>query len=179
MKKVGLLYRESLVSQVKKGVTDNDNVFLLSYSHVSGLQMNNLRKNLKKTGAQMCAAKNSVARLALKEMEFEGLSQKVSGQTALVWGGTDSAEISKILMDFVKTSENIVVRGGLLQGRILEQHDVQKLSELPPREILLAMLFSVIQSPLTRLAGALNAKTRELLSILKQLSEKKGGNENV
>ncbi|MCK5012266.1 MAG: 50S ribosomal protein L10 [Candidatus Omnitrophica bacterium] len=179
MKKVGLLYRESLVNEVKKGVTDNDNVFVLSYSQVSGLQMSNLRKNLKQSGANVCATKNSVVQLALKEMEYEELSQKVSGQTAVVWGGTDSAEISKILIDFVKTSENVVVQGGLLQGRILEQEDIQKLSELPSKEVLLATLFAAIQSPLTRFAGALNAKTRDLLSVLKQLREKKGGNENV
>ena len=172
MKKVGQLYRESLVDKVKKGVADNDNVFLLSYSNVSGLQMSDLRKNLKQTGANVCVTKNSVARLALKEMEYEGLSEKVSGQTALVWGGADSSEISKILINFVEISENVGVQGGLLQGRLLEQGDVKKLSELPPREVLLAMLFAAIQSPLTRLAGALNAKTRDLLSILKQLSER-------
>jgi large subunit ribosomal protein L10 len=177
MKKVGQLYREALVNQVKKGVTENDNTFLLSYSQVSGLQMSDLRKNLKQTGANVCVTKNSVFRLALKEVEQEELSNRVSGQTALVWGGTDSAEISKILIDFIKTSENVVVQGGLLQGRILEQADVKKLSELPSREVLLATLFATIQSPLTRFAGALNAKTRDLLSVLKQLGEQKGGNE--
>ena len=99
MKKVGLLYRESLVNQVKKGVTDNDNVFLLSYSHVSGLQMSDLRKNLKRTGANVWVTKNSIVRLALKGVEQEELSEKISGQTALIWGGADSAEVSKILMD--------------------------------------------------------------------------------
>jgi large subunit ribosomal protein L10 len=179
MKKVGLLYRETLVDQVKKGVTENDSVFLLSYSRVSGLQMSDLRKSLRQTGADVCATKNSVARLALKEVEYESLSEKVSGQTVLIWGGEDSSEISKILIDFIKDSEDIVVQGGLLQGRILEKEDIKKLSELPSKEVLLSMLLATIQSPLTRLAGALNAKTRDLLSVLKQLSEKKGGNENV
>lgn len=179
MKKVGQLYRERLVSQVKDGVCNNDNVFLLSYSQVSALKMSDLRKDLRQTGANVCVTKNSIARLALKEMEHVQLAEKISGQTALVWGGTDSVEVSKILVDFMKGAENIVVQGGLLKGRTLEQGDIKKLSELPSREVLLSMLLSAIQSPLTRLAGALNAKTRELLSILKQLSEKKGGNENV
>ena len=175
MTKVGRLYRESLVNQVKDGVTNNDNVFLLSYSGVSGLKMNDLRKNLKQSGARMYTTRNSVIRLALKEIEQEELSEKISGQTALVWGGTDSSEVSKILIEFIKESENIVVQGGLLQGKILDWGDVKKLSELPSREVLLSMLLSAIGSPLTRLASALNAKTRDLLSILKQLSEKKGG----
>ena len=178
MKKVGQLYREALVDQVKKGVTENNNMFLLSYSRVSGLKMNDLRKNLKRTGASVCVTKNSVARIALQSAEQEKLSEKINGQTALVWGGTDSSEISKILIEFAKISEDIVVKGGLLSGRVLEQADIKKLSELPSREVLIATLLATIQSPLTRLAGALNAKTRELLSILKQLSEQKGGTKN-
>ena len=179
MKKIGRLYRESLVNQVKAGVTDNDNVFLLSYSQVSGLQMSDLRKSLNQTGASMCVTKNSVIQLALKEIEQEQLAEKISGQTALVWGGADSSVVSKILIDFIEESENVVVQGGLLQGKLLEQGDVKKLSELPSREVLLSMLLSTIQAPLTRLAGVLNAKTRDLVSVLKQLSEQKGGNENV
>ena len=179
MKKVGRLYRERLVDQLKGGVANQENVFLLSYSMVSGPQMNDLRKNLRRTGAHVCAAKNTIARLALQEIDHNDLAGKVSGQTALVWGGTDSAAISRILIRCAEESENIVIQGGLLQGRILTQGDVKKLSELPPREVLLARLLSVIQSPLTRFAGVLNAKTRELLFILKQLSEKKGGNKNV
>ena len=141
MKKVGQLYRESLVGHVKDGVTGNDNVFLLSYSQVSGLQMSDLRKSLTRTGASMCVTKNSVIQLALKEIEQEQLAEKISGQTALVWGGADSSEVSKVLIDFIKESENFVVQGGLLQGKLLEQDDVKKLSELPSREVLLSMLF--------------------------------------
>ena len=70
----------------------------------------------------------------------------------------------------------VCIAGGLLEGKELNKNDVKKLSDLPSREVLLSMLLSTIQSPLTRLAGALNAKTRDLISVLKQLSEKKGGN---
>jgi large subunit ribosomal protein L10 len=176
MKKVGQLYRESLVEQIRSEVTKSDHMFLLSYSCVSGGKMNDLRKNLSRAGAHVSVMKNSIARFALKELDYAGLAEQVSDQTAFVWGGADSAEVSKILINFVKDADNIVVQGGLLQGGILEKGDVKRLSDLPSREILLTMLLGAIQSPLTRLAGALNAKTRELLSILKQLSEKKGGN---
>lgn len=179
MKKVGRLYRERLVDQLKSGVAGQDNVFLFSYSGVSGSQMDDLRKNLRRTGACVRAAKNTLARLALREINHEDLAGNVSGQTALVLGGADLAAVSKVLVKFAEETESIVVQGGLLQGKVLRQDDVKRLSELPPREILLARLLSVIQSPLTRFAGALNAKTRELLYVLKQLSEKKGGNKNV
>jgi len=179
MTKIGRLYRESMIDQIKTSVTGSDNVFLLSYSQLSGLQMSDLRKSLSQTGANVYVAKNSIARLAFKDLEQDSLSNMVSGQTALIWGGADSVEVSKVLMDFIKFTENAAVQGGLLQGRVLEREDIEMLSELPSREVLLSMLLGVIQSPLTRLASALNAKTRDLLSILKQLSEKKGGNDNV
>ena len=95
---------------------------------------------------------------------------------AFVWSQADAVEVAKALVKFAKECENIKIRGGLLDGKILEKDQIIQLSELPSRQVLLTMLLSTIQSPLTRLAGALSGKTQELLSILKQLSEKKGGN---
>lgn len=176
MKKVGQLFREHFVSHIKENVNNNDNVFLLSYSQLSGEKLSGLRKNLSSAGANMYVSKNSIAQLALKELEKEQLSQVIDGQTAFVWSSSDSAEISKILVEFAKGIDSVSVSAGLLEGKFLSKDDVQKLSELPSREVLLSMLLSAIQSPLTRFAQALNAKTRDLLSVLKQLSEQKGGN---
>lgn len=175
MKKVGQLFRENFVSHIKENVNSNNNVFLLSYSQLSGEKLSDLRKNLSNAGANMYVSKNSIAQLALKELEKEPLSQVIEGQTAFIWSSSDSVEISKILVEFAKGIDSVSVSGGLLEGKILSKDDVKKLSELPSREVLLSMLLSVIQSPLTRLAQALNAKTRDLLSVLKQLSEQKGG----
>lgn len=176
MKKVGTLFRENLATRIKDGANNNTNVFLLSYSALSGVKNSDLRKNLKKIGAGMHVTKNSIARLALKDLEKEELAQKVDRQVAFVFGNADSVELSKVLVDFEKQCDTFIVQGGLLEGKFVDRDDVKKLSELPSREVLLSMLLATIQSPLTRLAGALNAKTRELLSILKQLSEKNGGN---
>jgi len=176
MKKVGQLLRQTLVDDIKEGISNNGSAFLLSYSNISGIKISDLRKTLKKAGASMYVTKNSIAKVALKDLDFGGLTSSVSAQTALIWSNSDSSEISKILVNFAKDIETVSVQGGLLEGRILTKADVTRLSDLPSREVLLSMLLATIQSPLTRLAGALNAKTRELLSILKQLSEKKGGN---
>ena len=174
--KVGQVFRASLANRVKAGVDKNSNVFLLSYTRLSAPQMNDLRKTLKKVGADVCVSKNAIAKVALKELKHDKLAERVSGQTAIVLSNKDSVEVSKILIKFTKELENVKLQVGLLEGKILEREDIKRLSELPSREVLLAMLLGTLQAPLTRLAGALNAKTQELLSILKQLSEKKGGN---
>ena len=124
----------------------------------------------------MYVSKNSIAQKALKELKQDKLAERVVGQTAFIWSNADSVAVSKVLIKFIKDRERVTVPAGIFEGKILEQEDIKRLSELPSREVLLSMLLSTIQAPLTRLAGALNAKTREVLSILKQLSEKKGGN---
>ena len=176
MKRIGQIVRDRLVDRIKQGVDQNKSVFLISYSKVSGPRINDLRKNLKAIGAQVCVSKNAIAVLALKQLKQDNLAERISGQTAIIWSNADSVEVSKVLIKFIKDLENVRLQGGLLEGTILEKQDIKKLSELPSREVLLAMLLGTLQAPLSRLAGALNAKTRDLLSILKQLSERKGGN---
>ncbi|MBF0384902.1 MAG: 50S ribosomal protein L10 [Candidatus Omnitrophica bacterium] len=175
MKRVGQVYREKLIKEITDNLGKNKSVFLMSYSKLSGPKIDQLRKSLNKKGADVYVSKNSVARIALKEAEYVDLADKVSDQTAFIWTNSDSVEVSKVLINFIKGIQTVNIRGGVVEGRVIASDDVKKLSDLPSREVLLSMLLGTIQAPLTRFAGALNAKTRDLLSILKQLSEKKGG----
>lgn len=176
MKRIGQIFRETLVSRVKDGIGQNGCIFVISYSQVPASQINDFRKRLKAAGADIYVSKNSIAQIALKDLNQIGLAEKITGQMAFVWSQADAVEVAKALAKFAKECENIKIRGGLLDGKILEKDQIIQLSELPSRQVLLTMLLSTIQSPLTRLVGALSGKTQELLSILKQLSEKKGGN---
>ncbi|MCD4781463.1 MAG: 50S ribosomal protein L10 [Candidatus Omnitrophica bacterium] len=176
MKKVGTVYRDKLVNRIKDGIENSSNVFVISYSQLSGLKTSEFRKTLKQAGAEVFVSKNSLAQITLKGLEQQELADQISGQTAFILSNSDAVDISKIIVKFIDECDNASVQGGLLDGEYLDKGKVKALSALPPRQILLTMLLGTIQSPLTRLAGALNAKTSDLLSILKQLSEKKGGN---
>lgn len=173
MKRVGQVYREALAQHVKDHLTENKNVFLVSYSRLSSSKMNDFRKNLRSVGAKIFVSRNALAEVALKDMHQNKLAERLKGQIALIWSNQDTVDVCKALVNFVKGCEAITIEAGLLEGNLLERQDVKKLSELPPRPVLLAMLAGGLQSPLTRLAGALSGKMRELLCILKQLSETK------
>jgi large subunit ribosomal protein L10 len=175
MKRVGQIFRESLVSRIKNGVEKNNTIFMLTYTNLSATKVSDIRKNLKKNGAEIFLSKNAIAAMALKLLGHEKLAERIMGQTIFVWGPLDSAEISKILIKYEKDMETLKVRGGLFDGKLFSAEDIKRLSELPPRQVLLSQVASTLQAPLNRLAGALIGKHRDLLSILKQLSEKKGG----
>lgn len=173
MKKVGTLYRQSIAHHLKDNVQKRSSVFVISYSRVSSLQMGTLRKTLKKAGAKVYVSKNTIAKRMLKDLQFEILAEKINGQTAFVLSDADSVEISRALTKFTKECEGVLIQGGLLQGKVLDGSDVKRLSNLPSREALLALLLGTIQSPVVGLLGALNGKTQELICLLKQLSEQK------
>src|SRR5580698_9914388 len=172
MTKVGTLYRQKMASSVKTGVSEKSSTFVVSYRGISSAKMNTLRKDLKRKKAEVLVSKSSVARIALKEAKHEGLADTIKGQMALILSNADASEVSKVLVNFSKSYEGFVVCGGVLDGAFLTEAQVKTLSDLPSREVLLAKLMGTMNAPLTRFAGALNAKTRELMSILQQKSEK-------
>ena len=169
--KVGEIYRKKMAASVKDGVSKKSSTFVISFSKVSSAKMDSLRKDLKRKKADVLVAKASVSRLALKNAKFENLSERVQGQTALVLSDSDASEISKILVKFSKEFAGFMVQGGVLDGAVLSSDQIKTLSDLPSREVLLSQLVGTMQAPITRFAGALNAKTRDFISILKQKSE--------
>ncbi|MCX5681862.1 MAG: 50S ribosomal protein L10 [Candidatus Omnitrophica bacterium] len=176
MKKVGQLIREGIADKIRQNVKDHGTTFLVSYTKMSSPKMNNFRKVLSAVGAKVYVSKNRIAQKALQSLEFEQMSEKIKNQIAFVWSNKDSSEVAKVLMRLTKDVEGLNVQGGVLDGKAVEQADVKRLSDLPSREVLLTMLAQTIQSPLVRLAGALSGKTRDLIYILKQLSEKSAPN---
>ena len=176
MGKVGKVIRETLVSNIKEKVEHSQMTFIVSYTAVSSARLGVLRKSLKKIGAQVHVSKNRIAQIALKELKQQQLADEIKGQTAFVWTDADAVAVSKALVNFTKECGTAKIQGGLLAGAFLAQNDVQRLSDLPSREVLLSRVLGVMVAPVQRLFGALNGKSRDLLSIMKQLSEKKGGN---
>jgi len=169
--KVGTLYRQRMASSVKEGVEKKSSTFVVSYRGISSAKMNILRKDLKRKKAEVLVSKTSVARKALQAAKQDSLAATIEGQMALILSNADASEVSKVLVNFAKSYEGFVVRGGVLDGAFLTEAEVKTLSDLPPREVLLAKLMGTMSAPLTRFAGALNGKTRELISILKQKSD--------
>ena len=172
--KVGTLYRKRMATSVKEGVANKSSAFVVSYRGISSAKMNVLRKDLKRKKAEVLVSKTSVARIAFKESKYESLADCIEGQMALILSDADASEVSKVLVKFAKDWEGFVVRGGVLDGVVLDQAQINTLSSLPSREVLLAKLLGTLSAPVTRFAGALNSKTRDLMSILKQKSEKGG-----
>lgn len=173
MKRVGQVYRDKLATTARKSFDGDKSVFLVNYSSLTSFQLGEFRKTLRQAGANVYATKNTIARKVLKDLNQDELAKSVKNQTAFIWTAGDSAAVSKILKKYTADFQAFAVNGGVVEGRYISESEVKRLADLPPREVVLAKLLSVIQAPASRLAGALNAKGRDVLSILKQKSEQK------
>ncbi len=173
--RIGEIFRQKMSSAVKDGVTNKQTAFVVTYRGLSAAKINILRKDLKRKKADMFVSKTSIARIALQQSNYEKLAAGLQGQMALVLSDADASEVSKVLVKFAKEFEGFTVEGGILNGSVLNGNEVKKFADLPSRDVLLAQFIGTLQAPVTRFAAALNAKTRDFASILKQKSEQ-GGN---
>lgn len=139
---------------------------LVNYQGLNAQDLYALRRGLREKGARLFVAKNTLIRLALKELglpEVDGLS----GPSALVFY-QDPVAAAKTLLDFAKKNPKGIpeAKGGLLQGQVLSAQDVKALAELPSQDELRAELVGVLQAPLAELVGVLGGVARELVGVL-------------
>jgi len=155
---------------------DFEGMNLIVVTHYSGLtvsELSDLRARMRDFGASFKITKNSLARLAVKEGKFDGLSDMFSGPTAIAFSN-DPVSAAKITVQFAKENSKLVVLGGALNGELLDLTAVRKLAELPSLEALRAKIVGLINAPSSKLVRMIGAPANQLNSIISQFSNKDG-----
>jgi large subunit ribosomal protein L10 len=176
MTKVGKVFRDKVVTTIKNGVEKQQTTLVINYDKLPTGNLSSLRKTLRSKKAKMYSSRNSLVQVALKGTEYASLAENLVGQTALVWTNADAADVAKLLVKFAEKNETFIIQGGVFDKSLLKKQDVKRLADLPAKEVILSKILGALQSPATALARNLNSKQTDLILILKQLSEKKGGN---
>ncbi|MGA4669380.1 50S ribosomal protein L10 [Propionibacteriaceae bacterium Y1923] len=153
------------VAELKEKFTSSQAVVLTEYRGLSVAQLKDLRRSLG-ADATYAVAKNTLTKLAAKDADIEGLDEHLVGPTALTFISGDIASVAKGLRDFAKDNPLLVIKGGVMDGRVLDADEVKKLANLESREVLLAKLAGAMQANLQRavflLAAPLNQAARAL-----------------
>lgn len=147
-------------------------VFVSEYRGLNVKQLAGVRNALRPVGAEHVVYKNTLARLAVRQVGLEGLEEILVGPTALTFVTGDVAGAAKALRDSSKATPALVVKGGVLGGVALSAADVNALADLPSREELLAKIAGAFQAPLVKTAGLLSALPRKFAYGLQALIEK-------
>lgn len=161
------------VAEIRDRLEASDAVFLTEYRGIPVKAMGDLRRRLRTAGAEYRVVKMTLARRAVGDLGIEGMDEYLLGPTALAFADDDPVAVAKALSDYARENESLVIKLGLLAGKVLSPEQVRKLAEIEPREVLLAKIAGAAKAPLQALAGLLSSFTRDAASVMGQLLEKK------
>ena len=137
------------------------------YQGLTVAQFTELRRRLRVSGAEVHVVKNSILRLAAKEVGLPDLGGSLSGQLAVVTGSKDVSAAAKVLKTFAAEFEKPQMRFGFLDNQRLEAEQLMALADLPSMEIMRGILLSMVQGPATKLARILGTPAQQLARVIK------------
>lgn len=157
--------KAATVADLKDQFSGSAAVVLTEYRGLKVKDLKELRRSLG-ADATYAVAKNTLTTIAAREAGIEGLDSTLTGPTAIAFINGDVAGVAKSLRDFAKAHPALVIKGGVMDGLVLDADAVKKLADLESREVLLAKLAGALQANLSRavylIAAPLNQAARAL-----------------
>jgi large subunit ribosomal protein L10 len=159
--------KKQLVQDLRNLLEPSASVFLIAYQGLKVEEFSSFRGSLAECGAACHVVPNRLLSLAARAAGMDSLADlEVSNCTAMIVGGDDPVMVAKKLRSFVKENKVVSVKAGMVDGKVLEVADVDKLADLPSKEILLAQLLGVLTAPSQNLVGVLQAKVSSVVYAL-------------
>ena len=155
--------KAAVISDVSAQAARSQTLALAEYRGLTVEHLNKLRKDAREKGVYLHVLKNTLARRAVAGTPFEVAQGAMVGP--LIYGfSEDAVAAAKVIADFSKGNDKLVIKGGAYAGRVLDANGVKALAAIPSREVLIAQVAGLLKSPIQRLAGVLAA-----------VAEQKGG----
>ena len=148
--------KEAVISDVTGLAAKAQTLVLAEYRGITVADMTRLRSTARSNGVSLSVLKNTLARRAVAGSGFEVVSDLMTGP--LIYGfSEDAVAAARVVADFAKTNDKLVIRGGAYGGKALDLNGVKQLASIPSKEVLLAQLLGLMQSPISRIARVLAA----------------------
>ena len=155
--------KQPVVQEISKAIEGAQSVVLVDHRGLTVQQDTELRKQLREAGVTYKVYKNTMMNFAFKGTDCEGLSYLLNGPNALAVSKDDATAPARILCEFAKKAPKLEVKGGVVEGKVVDVAAINEVAQIPSREVLLGRLFGSFQSPIASFAR-----------IVKQIAEKDG-----
>lgn len=169
--------KKTVVAEIKEKFQQAHSAVLLDYRGLTVAEVTELRNLCRAQGVEYVVLKNTMIELAVKELGITGLDEHLKGPTAVAFGMKDAVAPAKVLTDFIKKVKKTTVKCGVVDGQVLDAAGVQALSELPPKEVLIAKMMGSLNAPITNFVGVLSATLRSLVYAIEAVRKQKVGEE--
>lgn len=169
--------KKVVVADIKSKMEAAQSIVLVDYRGLTVAEVTELRNQFRKAGAEYAVLKNTMVRLAAKELGIEGLDPYLNGPTAVAFGMNDPVAPAKVMTEFIKKTKKTQIKCGVVDGKVIDVAGVQALADLPPKEVLIAKLMGSLNSPISGFVGVLSATLRSLVYAIEAVRKQKAGEE--
>ncbi len=164
---------QETVAKIKEELSATQAVWIVDYRGLTVKEIQELRRNVRASGASMKVYKNTLMHLALTECELPTMDDLLEGPSAFVFANEDPAAAAKVLKTFAKSNENLSIKGGMMEGEAYDAAQVEAIASLPSREELMGQIAGMISGVARGLATSINGVPRGLAQSLSQVAEQK------
>jgi large subunit ribosomal protein L10 len=147
--------KEKVVKEVSQVLSGAQAAVVAEYSGLTVAQMTELRTKAREAGVYLRVVKNTLVRRAVQATPFQSLDGQLTGPLAFA-ASADPVAVAKVLSEFAKTQEKLVVKAGAMSGQLMSKADIAALAKLPGRQELLATLAGTLQAPIVKFVRTLN-----------------------
>ncbi len=149
-------------------------ILVFDYTGLTVQEMEDVRNSVKEIGATFNVIKNSVVAKAIENSKWESLKEHLKGTNAYALSFDDAAALAKVLVAKAKSYDKLKAKVGSLDGSVVDAKQIEALSKLPPKEVMVAQLLGTMKAPITGFVNVLAGNIRQLMYVLKAIEEKKG-----
>jgi large subunit ribosomal protein L10 len=165
--------KAAAVAELAEEFRGSSAVVLTEYRGLTVRQLTDLRRSLG-VSASYAVVKNTLTKIAAKEAGIEGIEDHLVGPSAIAFVKGDPVDAAKGLRDFARANPVLVIKGGVLEGKLLTADEIRKLADLESREVLLARMAGAMKASLANAASLFQApltQTARLVEALRQQVE--------
>ena len=174
MANIGRMVKESAVKELSTRLSERSNVLVTTINRLPATEADTLRKKLHGSQARLLIIKRTLGKRALDQLHIAGVTELFEGSVGLVLADDDVLTAAKTIVEFVKAHEDqLAVRGGRVDGMLLDKGRVEQLASLPPKPMLLAQVVVTIESPLADLIFTTERLIGDLIWAADQAAAKK------
>jgi Ribosomal protein L10 len=179
IKKKSVAVKHEVLAETGDLISRSQAVLLTEYRGLTVPQMNDLRKSLREKDADFSVVKNTLFKRAVTGGDSADIDPQLdaalNGPTAAVFALGDPVPAAKVVTDYIANNRNtpLAIKGGWLGGQFYSPKQVEQLSKVPPREVLIAQMLGSLNAPVTGLVGTLNGIISNFVFTLQAVADKR------
>lgn len=175
MSETAIAEKRKVVEDLKEKIGRSNVLLISDYLGFSVKEITELRKRLRKEDSEMKIIKNTLIERAVTEAGYEQMKEQLKGATAVILGYKEAVAPLKVFVKFAKEIEKGSLRIGMVDKAVFGQKQLEEISKLPAKEVLIAKVIGGLQAPLYGLVNVLQGPIRKLVYALNEIKSKKGG----